>query len=77
MLCIRLAEKPSKHYVCDALDTISRFCKEQKKKLAAKAEKKKKAAALAAAKVQAARPHLSTNGPPSVPPGMGGMEDVD
>lgn len=56
----RLSEKPSKHFVCDALDAIANFCKLQKKELAIKVEKKKKRAAAAAA--------ASDDGPPPLEP---------
>ena len=38
----RLADKPSKHHVCDALDAVSDFSKKQRRKMALRTEKKKR-----------------------------------
>ena len=85
-LCCRLAEKPSKHYICDALDAISTFCKLQRKKISIKSDKKKRAAAAAAAanpSASASRPPPFLSGPPplqsnlNTPTSFGGLEDVD
>lgn len=45
----RLSEKPSKHFVCDALDAVASFCNVQKKEVTIRLEKKKRAAATTAA----------------------------
>ncbi|EIM85332.1 uncharacterized protein STEHIDRAFT_131963 [Stereum hirsutum FP-91666 SS1] len=43
----RLTDRPSKHYLCDALEALSAFVKKQRKKAASQAAKRKKAAAAA------------------------------
>jgi hypothetical protein len=74
----RLSEKQSKHHICDALDTISSFCKLQKKKMVLRAEKKKKAASTSSAHHHHHHPLPPPGGPVySIPRGMGGLEDVD
>ncbi|KIM77969.1 hypothetical protein PILCRDRAFT_607121 [Piloderma croceum F 1598] len=83
----RLSEKPSKHYICVALDTVAAFCKLQKKVVLR--EKKRKAAAATNANANAnastSRSHAasSVNQGGAIPTparslaGIGGIDDVD
>jgi len=81
----RIADKPSKHHICDALDALSTFCKAQRKKTLQRDKKLKTEAYDMAA--TAGRPQPGSTSPfPNRPVGfafapspsrMGGMEDVD
>jgi len=80
----RLSDKPSKYYICAALDTVAAFCKLQKKTVLR--EKKRKAAnananANASTSRSQAASSLNQSGANPTPAvslaGTGGIEDVD
>ncbi|TFK53302.1 hypothetical protein OE88DRAFT_1696189 [Heliocybe sulcata] len=86
----RLADRPSKHHVCDGMDALAHFVKVQRKKLAAKADKQKKGSAASASPLtsgsnptsasaaEAAHPAVPPHAPPSpFAPSTGGLNDVD
>ncbi|KAH7922878.1 hypothetical protein BV22DRAFT_1037002 [Leucogyrophana mollusca] len=51
----RLADKPSKHHLCDALEALNNFCKDQKKRVAAVKKKNTKAPPLSQGRPSASR----------------------
>ena len=68
---VRLADKPSKHYVCDALDLMANFVKTQKKRAMGlrHAMRQKEAARQASASPAAVPPAQPVAGPSTaVPP---------
>jgi hypothetical protein len=78
----RLSDKPSKYYICAALDTVAAFCKLQKKTVLR--EKKRKAANAntnASTSRSQAASSLNQSGANPTPAaslaGTGGIEDVD
>ncbi|TDL18393.1 hypothetical protein BD410DRAFT_806555 [Rickenella mellea] len=77
----RLADKPSKHYLCDALDVLNNFVKTQKKRAAAALKTKKAKESKASFNFGTINAPGGSYPPPMPPPpalvGAGGMEDVD
>ncbi|EMD41137.1 hypothetical protein CERSUDRAFT_111704 [Gelatoporia subvermispora B] len=85
----RLADKPSKHFVCDGLEALSAFVKTQRRRMAEQKRRKEGKASRSTPFAHTAGP--STGPPPLLPPGFasffgpygsagpgpGGMEDVD
>ncbi|EIN04289.1 hypothetical protein PUNSTDRAFT_93003 [Punctularia strigosozonata HHB-11173 SS5] len=78
----RLADRPSKHYICDALDGLAVFVKTQRKRAQIRAEKKRKTTSSAppAFGPSSAGPDGEDDPPPLIPitrSDFGGMNDVD
>ncbi|EPQ59835.1 hypothetical protein GLOTRDRAFT_136589 [Gloeophyllum trabeum ATCC 11539] len=80
----RLADRPSKHHICDGVDALARFAKTQKKKMATKADKQKRKAEKSAPPAVPPGPSTpptpptpSQSSPPALAPSFNGLDDVD
>ncbi|EGO01413.1 hypothetical protein SERLA73DRAFT_85050 [Serpula lacrymans var. lacrymans S7.3] len=72
----RLSDKPSKLYVCDALESLNKFCKQQKKRMVVNVKGKRSNKSTASA--SASRGNTLDESSSSPPPlRLGGMDDVD
>jgi hypothetical protein len=76
-----LADRPSKHFVCDALDGLSTFVKTQRKKIHVRSEKKRRVVVpIVPYPPPGDDDDDDDDGPPPlepVSPIQGGLDDVD